>query len=193
MSLDELRDSASDQCWDDEESKGIYFFPTNRRRRLFSLGIGKIDAKLKMGISDRELYQLGSLWCTKSPQSHTGPFRWATDFLVEDGSPVFAARSGKIIETVESNTRWGDDENFRYYLNYVTIQHEDGEMSQYCHLKKDSVSKAGFSLGTYVSKGDRIGLVGKTGWTDRDHLHFLVFRYDENRFGFKSLKPRWSE
>ena len=192
MSLDELRDSASDLCWDDEESKGTYFFPTSRKWHLFSLSQRKIDAKLKSGIPDEELYQLGPFWCAKSPQSHTGPFRWAIDFLVEDGSPVFASRSGKIIEVVESNSRWGDNENLRYYLNYVTIQHEDGEISQYCHLGKDSVTKAGLSLGAHVSAGDRIGLVGKTGWTDRDHLHFLVFRDDENRFGFKSLKPRWS-
>ena len=87
----------------------------------------------------------------------------------------------------------GDDPEFRDQLNYLTIRHENGEFSQYCHLAKGSVSAMGLRKGSIVQQGQQIATVGKTGWTDRDHLHFVVFRADSNKFGFKSLKVRFTE
>lgn len=49
-------------------------------------------------------------------------------------------------------------------------------------------------IGQYVKKGQPIGIVGKSGWTDRDHLHFIVYRKDKNfPFGFKSLKIKFEK
>jgi murein DD-endopeptidase MepM/ murein hydrolase activator NlpD len=50
-------------------------------------------------------------------------------------------------------------------------------------------------IGSIVKTGQPIGFVGKTGWTDRDHLHFIVFRLEkdnpENSFGFRSLEIKF--
>ncbi|MDD3774177.1 MAG: M23 family metallopeptidase [Patescibacteria group bacterium] len=61
-------------------------------------------------------------------------------------------------------------------------------------LAKNSVSRNGLKIGDKVKKGQVIARTGKTGWTDRDHLHFIVFRLDNqigNNHGFKSLKPKF--
>ena len=150
---------------------------------------------LTEGVSEEELYRLGPFWCQRSPQSHIGPFLNAIDFLAPDGTPVLAPQEGEIIEVVEHLTEWGPRPEFRDTLNYLTMVHESGELTQYCHLAKDSVSALGLRVGSGVKFGQQIAIVGKTGWTDRDHLHFLVFRDDNkdlrNPFGFKSLIPRF--
>lgn len=146
---------------------------------------------LTEGVPKGELYRLGRFWCASSPESHVGPFLNAIDFLVPDGTPVLAAADGVIVEIIDHHADWGESEEFRDQLNYVTILHDSGEMTQYCHLAPGSVRSLGLRVGSRVKCGERIATVGKTGWTDRDHLHFLVFRLDDhpdNPFGFKSLR-----
>jgi murein DD-endopeptidase MepM/ murein hydrolase activator NlpD len=155
---------------------------------------------LSRGISDCQLDKIGPYTTVNSPESHIGPFLNAIDFLIPDGTPVLSARGGQVIEIVESFDEWGDNCSYRGKLNYVTIMHaENGilEFSQYCHLAKGSVKKNGVRLGSRVMLGQPIAKVGKTGWTDRDHLHFIVFRSDsrcnDNPFGFRSLKIKFAE
>lgn len=100
------------------------------------------------------------------------------------------------MELQEEHNEWGDGEEYRDKLNYLTIQHANGEFSQYCHLAQYSVRERGLRSGSNVRKLQAIATVGKTGWTDRDHLHFIVFRHDvdsKNPFGFKSLQVRFEE
>jgi murein DD-endopeptidase MepM/ murein hydrolase activator NlpD len=147
------------------------------------------------GIPAGEVYERDGFWCARSPQSHIGPFLNAIDFLVPDGIPVLASQEGEILEVVEHNDRWGDGDEFRDTLNFITLVHASGELTQYCHLARGSVAQQQLRVGSGVKMGQRIGTVGKTGWTDRDHLHFIVFRDDtrdpNNPFGFKSLVPRF--
>ncbi|MFA6432307.1 MAG: M23 family metallopeptidase [Candidatus Paceibacterota bacterium] len=143
---------------------------------------------LKRGIPANEYYHMDVFDCARSPQSHVGPFVNAIDFLVPDGTIVLAARDGAIIDIKEDSSEWGDNPRFRDKLNYVTVDHGNGEFSQYCHLRKGSVAALGLSLNRLVSAGQQIAVVGKTGWTDRDHLHFIVFKKVEGGDGFKSLK-----
>lgn len=150
---------------------------------------------LAKGIPVEQLRLVGPFMTALSPQSHIGPFLRAIDFLVLDGTSVLAAHEGRIIEITESSTEWGDGQEFRDKLNYLTIEHFGPagihEFSQYCHLMRDSVSDQGLRVGSIVRTGQLIAKVGKTGWTDRDHLHFIVFRgevkTEENPFGFRSL------
>ena len=110
-----------------------------------------------------------------------------------DGTEVLASASGIVTEIQESSDKWGDDIKYRDYLNYVTIQHANGEFSQYCHLLQWSVRESGILIGSQVEQGQVIAKVGKTGLTDRDHLHFIVFRgfRNESPFQFKSLVPQF--
>jgi len=190
----ELQGSADLACFDNETSKHDYDFPIR--------GDAKTKWSLRRGIPRDQLYRLKRFWCAKSPQSHIGPFKNAIDFLVIDGTPIFAARKGRIVECREDSQSWGDGVEFRDKLNFVTIEHNGHqymhgyftEFSQYAHLEASSVSACGLKVGDYVEAGRMIGKVGKTGWTDRDHLHFIVFRLLDtdnektgNPFNFKSL------
>lgn len=55
--------------------------------------------------------------------------------------------------------------------NGVVIDHGGGWVTQYCHLRRGSVSVA---KGANVSRGTRLGLVGYSGFADFAHLHFAV-------------------
>ena len=177
--------------WDEEESKTIYSYP---------LEIGAETAereglRLSAGRPDDQTFRLGRFICNVSKDTHRAAFRWATDFLVPDGTPILAADDGIIIEVVEHNDKFGDGREFRNFMNRITIAHENGEVSQYCHLAKNSVSDAGLEKSMPVKRGQRIGTVGKTGYVPehRDHLHFVVLRLDKNEspFAFKSLSARF--
>jgi len=129
-----------------------------------------------------------------SPESHTGPFVNAIDFLVPDGTEIFAAADGVIDAIEDGYAVWGPTKASADTLNYVTLRHNYGgvtEYSQYCHLAQGSSQKLGLRIGSLVKIGQPIGLVGKTGWTDRDHLHFMIFQSVAGTPGFQSLPVKF--
>ncbi|MCX6809751.1 MAG: M23 family metallopeptidase [Candidatus Berkelbacteria bacterium] len=128
---------------------------------------------LVAGIPRDRLGKIGPFITEDSPKSHKGPFKWAVDFLVADGTPILAMNDETVVEIEDSHEKWGNDQSYANDLNYITIKHSDGTFSQYCHLAKGS---ARVQLEQEVTTGDELAKVGKTGWTDRDHLHVLVFR-----------------
>lgn len=187
--MEDLDNWANDAMWDSEVSRLSYCLPLD----LAPKDADDQGEKLKAGIPDDELYKIMHYWCAKSPLTHRAAFKNAIDFLVLDESPIIAAGGGRVVEVQQHSNEWGDDLSFRDKLNYITIQHSATEFSQYCHLAQNSVRDALVHIGGMVKEGQVIGTVGKTGLTDRDHLHFIVFRLDNNPspFGFKSLVPKW--
>lgn len=195
MDLKDLQESATNPLWDEQVCKGSYIFPLPMNPDQ------EICRKIAEGNPENELLNIGPFIVATSPQSHIGPFKHAIDFLVPDGTPVLAAARGQIVECQMINNKWGDSPKFRDCLNYITILHNNDkdkytEYTQYCHLAKSSLVK-GLHIGSYVDKGQQIATTGKTGWTDRDHLHFIVFRKSyadaRNQFGFKSLKVNFDQ
>lgn len=178
-----------DPMWDDEQSREIYRLPLQLTPEEAAIQ----GSKLVVGVPEKEQYSLAGYCCAKSPMTHRAAFKHAIDFLVQDGTPVLAASSGRVAEIQQHSDQWGSDISFRDKLNYITIQHTPTEFTQYCHVLKNSAHDAGIYVGKEVKAGQVIGVVGKNGITDRDHLHFIVFRLDQNPspFGFKSLVPRW--
>lgn len=169
---------------------------------LFRNGLDILDKGIKIAKSPQSLliYRIGDLVAEKDPKSHTDPFRHAIDFLVPDGTKICSIMDGIVIDTGLNSTEWGPTEDFADKQNYITIQHSvehfeyppDGLIfSQYCHVAKPTEELPQLvELGQYVKKGQHIGYVEKNGWTDRDHLHFMLFRNDSNpnnTFGWKSL------
>ena len=77
------------------------------------------------------------------------------------GSPVYAARSGTILDA-----GWGEG-----YGMLITIRHPDGWTTRYGHLSKIMVR-----AGQRVQRGALIGKVGSTGLSTGPHLHFEVRR-----------------
>lgn len=103
--------------------------------------------------------------------SHQGDLRYSLDFQMDEGTGVYAARSGLIIEAEESHDRGGPLEQYMPFTNYISILHDDGTFADYSHLKKDG---ALVEVGQRVRKGQLIGYSGSTGFASGPHLHFVV-------------------
>jgi murein DD-endopeptidase MepM/ murein hydrolase activator NlpD len=189
--MDDLKRLNSSPIWDQGSTHNIYGFPLPTDQDFLTSG-----AELAVGIPDSDLYRIGPYFADRSPASHLSPYKWAVDFLVPDGTDVLAARDGQIIQVLENFNEWGPTEEFAEKLNFLTIRHDNGEYSQYCHLAELSVRKLGLKRNDYVKRGQVIARVGKTGWTDRDHLHFIVFKVGQlpgSRWNFYSLKVKFEQ
>ena len=88
--------------------------------------------------------------------------RWHSgiDLVAPSGTPVYAARAGKVVYADWLDGGWG-------FL--VVISHGSGERSWYAHLSRIDVRK-----GVWVAAGVRVGAVGATGDATGPHLHFEV-------------------
>lgn len=84
------------------------------------------------------------------------------DFGADKGTPILAAASGRVIIAKRSGYNGG-------YGQYVVIEHDNGTQTLYAHASKVLVS-----VGDTVSKGEKIALVGSTGRSTGNHLHFEV-------------------
>jgi murein DD-endopeptidase MepM/ murein hydrolase activator NlpD len=81
------------------------------------------------------------------------------DIAAPEGTPIVAPATGVVIET-------GD-----FFFNglSVVLDHGQGVITMYNHLSRVDVIK-----GLRVARGERIGLVGKTGRVTGPHLHWTV-------------------
>ncbi len=93
-------------------------------------------------------------------------FHGGIDFPVPEGTPVKAAADGKV-----DHAGWQNPNNHKEGMGlYVRIQHHGNYYTYYGHLSKVDVI-----VGQKVSKGDKIGESGKTGYvtgSTGEHLHF---------------------
>lgn len=94
------------------------------------------------------------------PISGVWKMHYGVDMSAATGTPIYAARSGKV--TVASYQAGGAG-------NYVSINHGDGFSSIYMHMTHYIVS-----VGQYVTQGQVIGYVGSTGGSTGPHLHFGI-------------------
>jgi len=107
--------------------------------------------------------------------SHKGLSAYAVDFSVPVGTPIYAAREGIVVGAEGNNNSGGTSPEYRQYANYVIIEHSDGTMGNYYHLKQEGAVAV---IGQKVSKGDLIGYSGNTGYSSGPHLHFSVSKVD---------------
>ena len=110
---------------------------------------------------------LGDSWYRETTSFGTfrtfssGRTEWhdAIDMAVGGGTPIYATNSGKVI--------------FAGWLgltgNTIIVDHGAGVMSWHYHLHKLKVSE-----GDFVEKDSLIGLVGTTGLSTGNHLHFGI-------------------
>ena len=103
--------------------------------------------------------------------SHYGSSLYAVDFPAAEGTPIVAARAGRVWLTYEDSSEGCADESCAHLGNYVIIDHGDGTLGRYWHLQ---YMGALVEPGEAVERGQIIGLVGNTGWSDGAHLHFEV-------------------
>jgi murein DD-endopeptidase MepM/ murein hydrolase activator NlpD len=104
--------------------------------------------------------------------SHGGPGHYAFDFAMPWGTPVLAARAGRVIAVRDGQRSTGSARSAYHAANAVEILHVDGTIATYAHLQRGAKVEAGQSVET----GDLLGLSGDTGISTGPHLHFMVWR-----------------
>jgi hypothetical protein len=115
---------------------------------------------------------------TLSYNGHTGTDIRLPDLrAMQQGVAVLAAANGKVravrdgMEDKSVRETGKDALRNREAGNSVLIDHGDGWLTLYAHLKKGSVAVA---PGDLVLQGQKLGLVGLSGNTEFPHLHFEV-------------------
>jgi len=130
------------------------------------------------------------------PKVHYDHFKHAIDFLMEEETLIRAMRDGVVIEVKDDSNEGGLDSKYEddmkqeeyKYLNYLTLQHDNGERSQYCHVRYKGVL---VKVGDKIRDGQDIALSGNTGYSSAPHLHVMVFRLNDTKIGWESLEIRW--
>lgn len=106
------------------------------------------------------------------PDNHSG-----YDMVGVGSHDVVAAVGGLVVQsciiTDKTNRTWE-------WGNYVCVQTDSGQYHYYCHLASRAVEK-----GQRVKAGDKIGVMGNTGYSFGAHLHFEVRKSD----GWTKLSP----
>ena len=108
--------------------------------------------------------------------AHVGDLKHSVDFIVKEDTPVWAAADGRVIDLKSDSDKGGQDKRMEQFGNFVEIEHENGEYSEYEHLRKDGVV---VKVGDIVKRGQIIGYSGATGWIAHlgPHLHFMAGKY----------------
>lgn len=102
----------------------------------------------------------------KHPTTKKSDFHTGIDLAVAEGTPVHAAAVGIVIKN-EYNASYG---------NYITILHESGVATRYCHMQYVFVRQ-----GEPITLDTVLGTVGQTGMATGPHLHFELL-YDGIRY-----------
>lgn len=118
------------------------------------------------------------------PFTHFGEQAYAVDFGLPEGTPVVAARQGRVVKVKSDSDQGGPSPEYEDQANYVSVIHSDGSLADYVHLKFGGVV---VKPGQRVKAGELLGYSGSTGQADGPHLHFRVYRPLADGLGSESL------
>lgn len=129
------------------------------------------ELALAEGGSSASARSLDDFWRWPLPgigEDHISQDFWsghgAIDIWAAEGTPIVASRGGVVVATEATNPQELDG-----YGNCVVVYHEDGTETYYAHMSRRDVNK-----GDRVYLGQQLGLVGNTGNSFGDHLHFEI-------------------
>lgn len=122
--------------------------------------------------------------------SHTSDYsKYALDFNLNEGDTICAVADGFVVGVIAEYTKGGKSKKWRDYANYITVFHPKMNLyTQYVHLMHNGSL---VEVGDYVKSEQAIGLSGKTGQTDIEHLHFNVLK--PNNSGMESVQIEFQE
>ncbi len=143
------------------------------RSYQFSIGdpnaVHDPSALYRLPFKDGQAVTIGQVWGGKIITHTTPASRYAVDFVVPIGTPLVAARKGRVVDVDQNFTDGGTDPLLK--ANHVMILHEDGTLGLYSHLAANRIA---VSFGQWVDAGTLIGYSGNTGYSSGPHLHFAV-------------------
>ena len=126
---------------------------------------GSIAAKDPSGSADN--FFLGNMsgavktseyWEQRGDTYHKG-----IDYGVAAGTPIYSPVDGTVVSNVATTGSGG-------YGNLITIQDGNGHIHYFGHMK----NKSSLKVGDVVSRGDQVGIVGSTGNSTGNHLHYEI-------------------
>ncbi|MBO6881678.1 T9SS type A sorting domain-containing protein [Winogradskyella sp.] len=101
----------------------------------------------------------------------TWPFGWK--MMDNDEVEIIAAAPGQIVAKSDGNFDRSCDFDTTTPWNAVYIQHSDGSIALYGHMKNGSTTTK--NIGDMVIEGEYLGVVGSSGVSTAPHLHFEIF------------------
>ena len=107
----------------------------------------------------------------KRPYSNQLQFHQGIDYGAPYGSPVVAIGNGIVTKVVSGCTDFGSLFCGGQLGNWIEIDHGDGAIGTYGHLKNSSIT---VREGMKVQKNQNIALVGSSGWSTGAHLDFRL-------------------
>lgn len=110
-----------------------------------------------------ESYELRQGNCTFHTHSIEYKSEFSFDFVMDVGTPIHAARAGKVAATED---KFFDDNNIESDFNYIAFAHEDGTFAFYMHITNS----------------------GDTGMESIPHLHFHVIEPNEECFQNSTIR-----
>ncbi len=99
---------------------------------------------------------------TSFSSHYKGGMHNGVDYVASGNQNIIAVADGKIKATGKMG-KYG-------YGNWVAIDHGNGLITLYGHMSSVNVSR-----GEKIDQGDKIGVMGNTGFSTGKHLHFTVF------------------
>src|SRR3989338_6741089 len=105
-------------------------------------------------------------FASKNPQVYNGGGHNGIDLRASVGTPIYAARPGKVIGAADTDRQcYGVS-----YGKWVLVEHDNNLSTLYAHLSLIRVD-----AGDAVQAGDLLGYSGNTGYSTGPHLHFAVY------------------
>lgn len=136
---------------------------------------GRLDAKHDDTVIYTLPFEAG--YAYRVGQGYNGQYshqnEFALDFNMPEGSPVCAARDGRVVSVTQTFSEGGTNAKLRDKCNEFSILHSDGTIANYAHLKKDGIN---LRVGDQIRAGYPLGYSGNTGFSTGPHLHFSVTR-----------------
>lgn len=105
-------------------------------------------------------------------KTHNEPqSQYAVDIVMPIGTPLLAARSGRVMDLQDHFHGAGQSDRFLARSNQIRILHDDGTMAVYAHLQPNSIR---VRPGQLVGTGQWLANSGNTGFSSGPHLHFVI-------------------
>ncbi|MGL5792884.1 MAG: M23 family metallopeptidase [Waterburya sp.] len=105
------------------------------------------------------------------PYSNQLQFHDGIDYGAPLGSPVVAVDDGIVTRVISGCIDFNDLYCGGQLGNWVEIDHGDGAIATYGHLKNSSIT---VKEGMKVLKNQEIAQIGSSGWSTGAHLHFRI-------------------